>query len=121
MKYPGRDRTADRTVDGIVGREDELLGSNRYRPVRAALGSGGSQSTHRHRQDVCLAKELSHEIGTRAFVDLVRRVDLDNPSPLHHGHAIAQTEGLALIVRHQNGRNLELSLQETKFYLHLLL
>src|SRR5262249_22529238 len=69
---------------------------------------------------ISIAHEICHELIGRTCIDVDRRADLLDSTPVNHDDLIAQRHCFLLIVGNVNGRNAELSQQPREFVSKLL-
>ena len=96
-------------------RREEDEAAVRAQPRARAVGL-----LHLRPQQVAHGQELRHEARARGVVDLGGRADLLDHAFVHDRDAVAQGQGLLLVVGHEHERGAEAPVQRLHFRPHLL-
>ena len=86
--------------------------------IRPPPATSTPLARHAPLEEIHHADEVRDEAVGRALVDFVRRVALEEPSVLQHGHAVGHDQRLLLVVRHDDEGDADLVLQALQLELH---
>ncbi len=108
-------------------RDDRIVGAAGHRTAQrqSLAGDDGNAATCARFdpfgfQQGLYADEACDEGIGGPLEEAGRRIDLLDPSAMHHGHAVGKAQGLVLIVGHQNESRTGSLVQAAEFVAHLL-